>query len=124
MHVTKASVENNFSTSSFGHWFDDTDIPDIRQKIRRLVDSSRWNTSNSLRRQDEFDGEEIEEERVEEERVGLRAEGRRQPRGQRRRLVGRQLKYGASPSRPKRSKAEERKEILHFSFHPPSKNLI
>jgi len=41
VHVTKASVENNFSTGSFEHWFDNSDIAD-RQKIRRLVDELAW----------------------------------------------------------------------------------
>ena len=37
VHVTKASVENNFSNTSSEHWFNDSDISNLRQKIRRLV---------------------------------------------------------------------------------------
>ena len=38
VHVTKASVENNFSNTSSEHWFNDSDISNLRQKPRHLVD--------------------------------------------------------------------------------------
>lgn len=38
VHVTKASVENDFSNTSFEHWFNGSGIPNLRQKIRGLVD--------------------------------------------------------------------------------------
>ena len=38
VHVTKAGAENNVSNTSFEHWSNDSDISNLRQKPRHLVD--------------------------------------------------------------------------------------